>query len=395
MNYYEELGLHDRASAEEIKDAYRALMRLLHPDHVQDPDLRRVADTQVKKINRVYETLSDPERRRRYDLELVEGDRRVAPIIFHAPPPPRKKLVTRSSALWVGAVSAFAILLIWMASRQAPPVAPDYSSGASIVEPEPSRTPPLAAPAPAPAPKPVNTESPVKNEAPAAPARNSSAELEASQLRDQLARAMNERDAALAEVAHLRSQPVEKAQAAEKPRIARLEEHRQEEHKPEAPKREVALVQPSELPRQQTAENQLHLPIAPPVQAAKPPQPLRNPIAGSWIYRPADSPSRNKDLYPPEFIETYISEDHGEVRGTYRARYHVLDRPVAPEVSFQFSGKLTGDSGSLPWSGNGGSRGEVTFRLMADHSLKVDWVASQLGALGFYKGTAVLVKRSE
>jgi hypothetical protein len=116
---------------------------------------------------------------------------------------------------------------------------------------------------------------------------------------------------------------------------------------------------------------------------------------GRWFYRPSESSSRNKELYPPEFIETSISEDNGELRGTYRARYHVVDRPVPPEVNFQFSGKLTGDSGSLPWSGSGGSRGEVTFRLMADHSLKVDWVASQLGQLGFYKGTAVLVKRSE
>jgi curved DNA-binding protein CbpA len=369
MTFYEELGISDRASAEEIKDAYRSLMRLLHPDHVQDPELRRVADIQVKKLNRVYEILSDPERRRRYDLEQQEGERRAAPIIFHAPPPPaRKKLVTRSSALWVGAVSAFAVLLIWMASRQTP-TGPDYSSGASLAEPEPQPARPSAAVV-----LPQRT-SPV----------TSSADVEAGQLRERLARTINERDAALAEVSRLRSQQPEVA--GEKPK----------------PKREVAFTPPPEIQHQPAHIAEPVLP-APPLMAQQPtqqptqqpsPQPQRNPMVGQWVYRPSDSPSRNKELYPPEFIETSISEDNGEVRGTYRARYHVVDRPVSPEVNFQFAGKLTGDSGSLPWNGSGGSRGEVTFRIMADHSLKVDWVASQLGQLGFYKGTAVLVKRSE
>jgi curved DNA-binding protein CbpA len=360
MNFYEELGIPERASAEEIKDAYRSLMRLLHPDHVQDPELRRVADLQVKKLNRVYEVLSDPERRRRYDLERQEGERRISPIIFHAPPPaPRRKLVTRSSALWVGAVCAFAVLLVWMASRQTP-AGPDYSSGASLAEPALQPARPVAAPV---------------VPAQVAPPTNTSADVEAAQLRDRLARTINERDAALAEVNRLRSQQVEN-------RIERPK-----------PKREVAITPPPEIQHQAAHIAEPVLP-APPLVASQPP-PQRNPILGQWVYRPNDSPTRNKELYPPEFIETSISEDNGEVRGTYRARYHVVDRPVSPEVNFQFSGKLTGDSGSLPWSGSGGSRGEVTFRLMADHSLKVDWVASQLGQLGFYKGTAVLVRRSE
>jgi curved DNA-binding protein CbpA len=364
MTFYEELGISERASAEEIKDAYRSLMRLLHPDHVQDPELRRVADLQVKKLNRVYEILSDPERRRRYDLEQQEGERRIAPIIFHGPPPPvRKKLVTRSSALWVGAVSAFAVLLIWMASRQTP-AGPDYSSGATLAEPDPQPARPAAPPS-------------VGVPVPKTTSANTSSDIETAQLRDRLARTINERDAALAEVSRLRSQQPETA--SERPK----------------PKREVAFAAPPEIAHQPAHITEPVLP-APPLLAPQPQQqPQRNPIVGQWVYRPSDTPSRNKELYPPEFIETSISEDNGEVRGTYRARYHVVDRPVSPEVNFQFAGKITGDSGSLPWSGSGGSRGEVTFRLMADHSLKVDWVASQLGQLGFYKGTAVLVKRAE
>ena len=379
MTFYEELGLSERASADEIKDAYRSLMRLLHPDHVQDPELRRVADLQVKKLNRVYEILSDPERRRRYDLEQQESERRVAPVIFRPPqPPPRKRLVTRSSALSVGAVAAFAILLIWMASRQTT-AGPDYSSGASLAEPE---LQPDHHEAP-----PVPTSKPAVEAT--APQRNTSAELEAGQLRERLAQVINERDAAIAEVNRLRSEP-----SPQKPRAVKADEFRpdeyKDEHKTEERKKELAFTPPPEIAHPTQAAPAL--PVGPPIEAAQPP---RNPIAGKWVYRPGDSPSKNKELYPPEFIETSISEDNGEVRGTYRARYHVVDRPVPPEVNFQFAGRLTGDSGSVPWSGSGGSRGEVTFRLMADHSLKVDWVASHLGQLGFYKGTAVLVKRSE
>jgi hypothetical protein len=118
-------------------------------------------------------------------------------------------------------------------------------------------------------------------------------------------------------------------------------------------------------------------------------------MSGTWFYRPPETPSKNKDLYPPEFIETSITEENGQLRGTYHARYKVPNRPVAPDVSFQFAGAFSGDSGSLPWSGSGGSKGEVTITLMANHSLRIDWVANQLGALGFYRGTAVLVKRAD
>jgi hypothetical protein len=118
-------------------------------------------------------------------------------------------------------------------------------------------------------------------------------------------------------------------------------------------------------------------------------------MLGSWIYRPGSSPQTNKQLYPPEFIEAVINEDNGVVRGTYRARYKITDRPVSPDVNFQFVGRINGDAGSVPWSGTGGSHGEVSFRLTPDHTLRVDWVASQLGALAFYRGTAVLVRRSD
>lgn len=58
------------ASREEITRAYRALMRLTHPDNFSEPDQRAKAEERTKLINAAYTVLSKPEIRREYDAQM-------------------------------------------------------------------------------------------------------------------------------------------------------------------------------------------------------------------------------------------------------------------------------------------------------------------------------------
>lgn len=63
-DYYEILGVDRKASAEEIKKAFRRVARETHPDaHPEDP----TAEARFKQAAEAYEVLSDPQRRQRYD----------------------------------------------------------------------------------------------------------------------------------------------------------------------------------------------------------------------------------------------------------------------------------------------------------------------------------------
>src|SRR5438309_5553109 len=66
-DYYEILGVDRNASEEEIKKAYRRLARQHHPDTQTSEQDKKTAEERFKEINEAYATLSDQDKRRRYD----------------------------------------------------------------------------------------------------------------------------------------------------------------------------------------------------------------------------------------------------------------------------------------------------------------------------------------
>lgn len=64
MNYYQILGIEIESSFDEVKKKYRELAKIYHPDK------NNGNDTKFKEINKAYNELIDPEKRRIYDLSL-------------------------------------------------------------------------------------------------------------------------------------------------------------------------------------------------------------------------------------------------------------------------------------------------------------------------------------
>jgi curved DNA-binding protein CbpA len=65
LNLYRILGVPNRATDEEIKQAYLSLVKKYHPD--VNRGMEQWANERLKEINEAYETLSNPEKRKQYD----------------------------------------------------------------------------------------------------------------------------------------------------------------------------------------------------------------------------------------------------------------------------------------------------------------------------------------
>jgi hypothetical protein len=339
MTFYEELGVPPDASSDTIREAYRNVAKVLHPDSQTNPALKQAAEVQMKRVNHLYEVLSDPDQRRAYDHNLAEPTDRT--VIIQAPAPSGQfRRGHAGNFTWLAATAVCGTLIIWLATRE--------SAGPAVYSP--------SAPAPAAATGAVAIEkATVAKTAPAVVAQDHSRDAETARLRGELVAAYAERDRLRRQVADL--------QSALRP----------------------AAISPAPLVAS-TAPVDLGLPVLRPIA---PPTP-KSLWTGAWGYIQRTE-NKNQSLIPPEFIQADLVESGGNLRGQYRARYKVADRRVFPVVEFQFEGKISGSSGRFAWHGLGGAKGEVQIRLVSDSMLEVSWSATDLGkSMGLASGTAVL-----
>ncbi|KAJ6906341.1 hypothetical protein NC652_023940 [Populus alba x Populus x berolinensis] len=73
-SFYEVLGLPVNTTSHEIKAAYRKLARTCHPDAVS-MNQKEMSASEFIKIHAAYSTLSDPDKRERYDRDLYGNPR--------------------------------------------------------------------------------------------------------------------------------------------------------------------------------------------------------------------------------------------------------------------------------------------------------------------------------
>lgn len=71
VNYYDVLGVSHDADLNTIKKSYRTLAMKWHPD--KNPNNKAEATEKFKQISEAYEVLSDPKRRKKYDLYGSSG----------------------------------------------------------------------------------------------------------------------------------------------------------------------------------------------------------------------------------------------------------------------------------------------------------------------------------
>jgi hypothetical protein len=338
LNYYDDLGVSKHASPEEIRDAYRTLVRLLHPDQQTDPALKRAAEGQMRRINAVYAVLADQEQRRRYDMGPAAVRETPQVTIVRAPIRVVRKSIEAGSLIWVGVAGLSLGAIFWLAmSGQPRPVRP------------PEATIPIR-------------KQEVASEAPPAAVN----------------RTVRPSQAALG-TAYVPT-PVTVAKPPELP--------------PYEPPPSYSRPAP-DPPRSVSMPDQT-VPVSTVVPSPKPlaKPPVRG-FGGFWSYL-HDQDFRQAGKYPPQFIETSITEKNGQLHGRYKARYYISDRPISPNVNFEFEGEYNGTAAKLSWHGEGGSQGQVEMTLMSDDEMEVVWRATELGqTMGLASGRAILRRRPE
>lgn len=369
MTYYEELGLQRDASTLEIRQAYKVLARLVHPDGQADQQVRIMADRQMMRLNELLATLTDPQKRRDYDesLQFLAGTaagtaagatahaaltrRKVAVLLRPEPEPWRTRIPEWADGIvaywfWIALAAMMVGVGCWY-------VAADKSAPAAETNPKPqvlseshSSAPPVPNAAPHRA-KPASLEAPPQSSADGPEPVTDSPQPSASE-------APPSTTSAVKEPARIVPPPVP-----ESPAAASL-----------AAKPEVA-------------------------DSLTPHRSATPSFSGNWFFVPDSVSPLTPGTYAATYMEFLLTDDHGTLSGSYRARYKVPNLAISPEVLFQAQGRMpSGDSAKLNWVSPDGARGVVELTLLGPNGMNVAWWTTQSGPIAaLASGTAKLIRQ--
>jgi len=349
VDYYEELAVSQDASAEEIHQAYRLAARLLHPDTQSDPKLKSAAERQMIRLNEMLAILTDPQKRQAYNESLCEEPA----VHMPAQIPLRGIHLVRH---WPWGL-ACCILLVsgfsYLRSNEAGE--PSISKSGTITRPSP-----------------LLAEIPRAQRTP--PATN----------RSKGEKRLPGRSPTLSKA----SSPPRHLQSPESSPTGHLElGDPQATVAGEASKFEAVPVQPAAAPRDVSARSE--------PTAALPAEPV---LSGHWLYAVNSRDPQTPGIYPPEFIELFLSENKGAVSGKYWARYRIPNKAVSPEVQFRIYGSSEGDAvanaATVRWVSDDGAKGKLKMTLRNLNSMEVSWWTSEFGRrTALTSGTALLVRQ--
>ncbi len=365
MNYYDELGVRRDAPATEIRQAYKILVRLLHPDTQTDDELRRAAERQLNRLNEMAAVLTNAETRRAYDHALdLDSNRGKVPA---AQRPERAQWQGRAAArmpsgknvaelvvrhwsyVLIFAVTCGAVVLSVLLQGQSD--APAQSQSAGTAATVPAASPVLAA----------------------------SRQLPP---RAQQMMPKSPQTTPVQEVAAPAASPKPRSHATETPRSA-LESSLVPQ---------TALPVSGETPTAATPPEGQRRPTLPPLAPAASPG---APFAGNWFYTTDLDTSQESTGYRATYVELLLSENGETLSGNYRARYVIPDKAISPQVSFHLEGKAGPDGKArLGWTAANGAKGEAELTLSPRGVMDFRWWSTELAeTTGLSSGSARLIRQ--
>jgi hypothetical protein len=356
MNYYEELGVRQDASVEEIRQAYKLTSRLLHPDRHAESALQEVAERQMQRLGEIVAILIDAEKRSHYDDLLLWNSGLQSTSRHRATPGPAQAEQWNSgNSLAIFAVRYWAWFLTGILVM---------ALGAwSFMQPN------------------------------------------AAVLGPELRWAAAQRASTSGNVAHLPVQRMKAPARVTGPGNAKPSPVLSSSRIPVAGKRGMAIVAPLEPhasaavlenlpPRLDAVPEALQQAPQPPLQSM-PPVRLESFFVGRWLYSPQAGDVDDSVKYPAVYVELLLAERDGELSGDYRARYKIPDQAVSPEVVFKVRGKAgSATAARFTWVAVDNATGTAEMALRDPGVLCVTWWTNQTGRQAtLASGTAVLIRQ--